>query len=162
QLTNLIDSLSNKTTFLYDAVGHKTAEVDALGHTATYDFDAAGQMTQSTDRLGRYITFAYDGVGRELGETWHRANTSVADILTFTYDEAANLLPAVNGTSAYTMQYDDAGRMTYVQEPFAAYLNMAYDEVGNRTQVTDSFGGTEDSVYDELNRLTIRMYLVAD
>ena len=68
--------------------------------------------------------------------------------MTYTYDAAGRLATASNSVGTYSLQYDDQGRVTHVDEPFGASLSFVYDAFGNRTLATDSFGGVTRSQYD--------------
>jgi RHS repeat-associated protein len=127
-----------------------------LGKTAIFAYDAVGHLTASTDRLGRTNTFSYDAAGRRTGETQSGGTTT--DALTFTYDNANNLLTAANSQGTYTLAYDADNRVTAVQGLFGVLLTFSYDAVGNRTLVTDNFGGVTTSLYDAVNNLTSRQF----
>ncbi len=54
----------------------------------------------------------------------------------------------------YTLTYDNANRVTRVDEPFSLVLTLGYDAVGNRTSVQDSKNGVTTLTFDALNRQT--------
>jgi YD repeat-containing protein len=124
---------------------------DPQGHTGKYAYDGVGHLTASTDRLCRTNTYSYDAAGRRTGETQSGGTTT--DTLTFTYDNANNLLTAANGQGTYTLSYDADNRVTAVQGLFGVRLTFSYDGVGNRTLVQDNFGGLTTSTYDGANNL---------
>jgi RHS repeat-associated protein len=156
-MTSLKDASANTTTFAYDALNRKTGQTDQLGHLSTILYDAANQMTSTTDALGRQVTFSYDGAGRQTGQTWHNADGSVQQVLTFTFDAAGNNLTAANAQGTYTMTYNALNQVTLVKEMFGQTLTFTYDAVGHRTQVQDNFG-TETSTYNTANQLQSRVF----
>jgi len=156
-MTSLRDASANTTTFAYDALNRRTGQTDQLGHLSTILYDAASQMTSTTDALGRQVTFSYDSAGRQTGQTWHNADGSVQQVLTFTFDAAGNNLTASNAQGTYTMTYNALNQVTLVKEMFSQTLTFTYDAVGHRTQVQDNFG-TETSTYNMANQLQSRVY----
>jgi YD repeat-containing protein len=154
-VVGIIDSVGNRTTFVFDGMNRQTQMTDPLNHSATYAYDKAGELTSATDRDGRLITYAYDGDGRLLGETW-QVSGSTANVLTYSYDPNGNQLTAANYNGAYTMTYDALDRLATEKEPFNQTLTMSYDGASNRTVVQDSLGGLTTSTYDAANRLTSR------
>jgi YD repeat-containing protein len=118
--------------------------------------DAAGRLTSTTDRLTRRKDYTYDNADRLTLETWINAGSGTAQLLTYSYDNADNLLTAANAAGTTTLAYDSIDRVTKVQEPFAVTLTYVYDAASNRTVVQDNFGGFLTSTYDAANRLTSR------
>jgi RHS repeat-associated protein len=157
-LLALVDPVGNRTTYAYDALNRATQETDPFGNNATLAYDAAGRKTSSTDRLGQRISLAYDAANRLTGQTWLNASGGTANLFTFTYDNADNLLTAANYGGAYTFAYDAIDRQTVVQEPFGQTLTYSYDAASNLTLTQDSFGGVFTSLYDAVNRLTSRQF----
>jgi RHS repeat-associated protein len=156
-VVNVVDSMANKTTFVFDALNREVQEIDPLGNSLTMAYDKASRMTSTTDRDGRRRDFSFDNDSRKTGETWV-ASGSTTNLLTFTFDRNSNLLTGVDYHGMYTMGYDALDRMTAVQEPFGQILTNTFDAVGNRTALQDSLGGTTTSIYDVANRLTTREF----
>jgi RHS repeat-associated protein len=152
------DPDGNTTTYLYDALNRLTQQTDPLNHSATFAYDAASRRTSSTDRLGRQTTYAYDADNRETGETWHNADGTTQQLVSYGYDAAGRQTYAASAAGAYTYAYDALGRQTSVQEPFGLALTYAYDAVSNRTLMQDSKRGTTTFVYDAANRLTSEQF----
>jgi RHS repeat-associated protein len=117
----------------------------------------ASRETSTTDRNGNVINYSYDNANRQTGQTWIVSGSTV-NLLTFTYDKAANQLSAANYAGTYTMTYDALNRMATEQEPFGQALTFTHDAVGNRTVVQDSQGGVTTSIYDAVNLLTSRQF----
>ncbi len=156
--TVYVDPVGNRTTSTFDALGRETQRTDPLNHSATFAYDAVGHLISSTDRLGRRRDFSYDALGQRTGETWINADTSTANLLTFTYDGAGRQTTAGDYDGTYTLTYDALGQVTSVFSPLGLSLTFTYDSAGNRTQVQDSLGGTVTTTFDALNRLNDRTF----
>jgi RHS repeat-associated protein len=85
--------------------------------------------------------------------TWSSGNT-----LTYTYDNANNLLTAKDQNGTITNTYDALGRMTSTQDVFGLTLTYSYDNADRRTLRQDSKNGVLTSVYDSGNRVTTMMF----
>jgi RHS repeat-associated protein len=154
---NEIDAGGNVTTFVYDALGRVTQTITPLGTTTT-TYDAVGDLTSQTDPLGRLITYSYDAVGNNIGQTWYNADSSVQNILTFTYDADYNQLTAANNVGTYTMTYNSVGEVTTVQGLWSTLLTFTYDADGNRTGIQDNFGGVTTNSYDAVGNLMLQQF----
>jgi RHS repeat-associated protein len=85
------ESSGRKTTYEYDARGHRTKVTDPAGNTWSYTYDARGRVTSSTD----------PDTGRT--ETW--------------YDDADRPVRVTDAKSRTTYtNYDELGRITFVRE----------------------------------------------
>ena len=69
----VVDQLSRRTTFSYDALNRQTQTQNAIGGLATTVYDAADNVTAVVDELGRRTTFVYDAANRQ---------TAIIDALT--------------------------------------------------------------------------------
>lgn len=78
------------------------------------------------------------------------------DTLNYVYNEDNSLKLASNNNGTYAFDYDAAGMLVHVSEPFGAELTFTYDDAGNRETVTDSYGGVTTSKYNENNQLASR------
>ena len=84
----------NTTSYTSDALGNVLTTTTPLG-TTTARYDQAGNKVWQQDADGRVTTYAYDG-GRLTTETQYNADGSVADVLSYTYDAAGNMLTATD------------------------------------------------------------------
>src|SRR5258707_1092857 len=100
-----------------------------------------------TDGVGRQTRYTYDGAGRLVSEKWYDASGTLVETLSWTYDLDGNLLTASSSAGTYSFQYDGAGRVVHVDEPFGLSLDFTYDLAGNRVLVVDSLGGSVASTY---------------
>src|SRR5207249_1402557 len=107
-----------------------------------------------TDRNGRQTTYSYDQVGNKTGETW----VSGSYIATLAFDAANRLTLEQDNFSKYAMTYDNANRLTNVDNngtPNAPHvlLTYGYDQLNNRTSIADNSGATVSMTYDSDNNL---------
>ncbi len=152
--TSLTDPVGNTTTWVYDSLNRVTTETDPLGANKTFAYDEIGKLISQTDRLGKRRDFGYDAVDRRTSEVWFTSGTAV-QTQTWNYDAAHQLLSTSDPDGTYTYTYDDAGRVSTVQQSFSLTLTFQYDAVGNRTRVQDSKGGTTTITFDTRNRQTV-------
>jgi streptogramin lyase len=153
QLEKLEDSAAGMFTASYDAEGKMTSETYPNGMCAKYAYNPAGEATNV-----QYV----DTTNCSANEPLLYSDTRIASIHSEMLQQTSTL-----GSEAYT--YDDAGRLTEVQETPAGegctVRAYAYDEESNRASLTTrkpgsknecqtEGGTTEAHNYDEANRLT--------
>lgn len=173
------DPLGKTTTFVYDAVGNRTAVTDANNHTTSsaydgknrltsvtapggtatvYTYDAAGNVLTRTDANNHVTTFAYDAANRMTGET-----RPLNHLWTYVYDAAGNRTQMVSargnatqaaGDGTTSWLYDRAGRLTGIDySDSTPDVTFGYDAAGHRTQMTDG-ASVQTYAYDDVGRLT--------
>jgi YD repeat-containing protein len=150
-------------TYSYDDADHLTEAARSgggggLNGSFQYQYDEAGNIADRTYPDSSEASAAFDEDGRLTSITSGTATTA------FDYDEANNLttvtLPSGNGHVA-TRSYDDAGRLTSVENAKGATVlsqfDWTLDEAGNPT-VAETTRGTNHVYdayeYDARNRLT--------
>ncbi len=112
------------------------------------------RLTQTTDADGRVIQYSYDVDDRVTGEVWLNASGVTVNVVTYSYDNNANLLTAADYNGTVTYSYDALDRVQSYTDVFGLTLTYVYDANDNLTERTDSLGGTLTYVYDNGNRLT--------
>jgi RHS repeat-associated protein len=150
------DGDGNSTVYTRDVDGNVLSMTTPLG-TTTYHYDKDGNRTFLLDPLGRSIVYAYDG-NRLATAIWYNANGSVANVLSYGYDEDGNLTSASNNAGSYTFHYD-GDELTQEVTPAGVVINFTqHDEQGNATQISDSFGATVTAHYNADGRLDHTTY----
>jgi RHS repeat-associated protein len=162
-LLSLIDPEENTTSYTYDQLNRLVTDTNQLGDTRTYGYDGVGNQIRSRDRNGRVINFTFDKLNRNTSEVWLDETGNPVHTFEFGYDAASQLTSATDVFSAYGYQYDDAGRLTQVNNAGTpdvpnVVLNYGYDAANNLIEVKDKIDGVSRGVetfaYDKLNRVT--------
>jgi RHS repeat-associated protein len=149
------DANGNVTSFTYNASGQVLTTTTPLG-TTNNTYDAVGNRTSTLDPRGRLITYAYVG-NRLTTETWYNADSTVADIKTYTYDQSGNRLSASDSSGTYTYTYD-GNQLATQTDPNGITLTYGYDLDGNVTSISDSQGGVTTMAYNALGEVTSKTY----
>ena len=161
------DPKGNITVKEYDKTG-RLAKVIAGSDTVTYTYYANGSRKSVTYNDGIREEYTYNANHQIETLINKKADGSILDSYTYTYDGAGNQLTkheiisgVEKGTTTYT--YDELNRLLTVTEQDGRSTAYEYDEAGNRTKeivVTRNTvsGSPETSVsiytYDNRNRLT--------
>jgi RHS repeat-associated protein len=152
-----VDPDGNLWQYSYDRLNRETVRTDPLGAAVTTSYDDAGRVTQVVDRDNRTQKFSYDSADRVTAATWLSGTTTV-NLLTYSYDNAGNLLTAKDTNGTITNTYDALGRMSSTTDVFGLTLTYSYDNADRRTLRQDSKNGVLTSVYDSGNRVTTMMF----
>ncbi|MGE5474544.1 MAG: S8 family serine peptidase [Ignavibacteriales bacterium] len=149
------DPKGNITEKVYDKVG-RLQQIIAGGNTTTYDYYNNGNKKEVVYQNGAKEEYTY--YDDNLLETLvnKKANGTVAESFSYTYDEAHNQTSKVDvkGTTAYT--YDNMNRLKTITEPDGKVTAYTYDAAGNRLTQTVTQSGVSVSsayTYNEQNRL---------
>jgi YD repeat-containing protein len=118
-------------SYEYDAAGRKTAEIDEEGHAERYVYNVAGDVTSLQTRDAAIILMRYDVFGRLIrretparhGDAWfddrmdqwlpreQAGYTTPAQIDTFAYDLAGNMVSADNPHARIRRVYNQNGSL---------------------------------------------------
>ena len=155
RLTQVTDSLGNKTQAFYDARGNLIQITDAkgnvnrftfdrsnrvvketlpLGQVTTTTFDAEGNVKERTDPNGYKAAYTVDAGNRVVEIKQYRPGAVLARTTSFTWDAEDNLVAwsdidaTRNQTASATATFDAAGRRTAetVTYPFGNTLSYGY------------------------------------
>ena len=150
QLASVTDPVGNATTYGYDNAGRKVSTTNQLGYTSYLRYDAKNQVISSTDADGRTRDFAYNALGEMTQEDWVASGSGTGPALvlrtmSWTYDDAGQLIAASDPASSYAYTYDMVGQVTSVDNAGTlnvpnVILNFTYDYAGNRLSLTDNLG----------------------
>ena len=138
--------------YSYDNANRVTTQVNADG-TYTYTYDNANELT-NVDKNGTQVeSYSYDLNGNRTatGYTTTVMNeTATSPGVTYSYDNAGNMISANNGTTITTYTYDFRNRLTEVTQGGTVIATYTYDALNRRIGVDDN--GTETwTVYDGTN-----------
>jgi len=131
------------------------SRVDRDGDTITYEYDADGRLWKKTLPGSDVTTYTYDAFGRL------EAASNASAVMSFTYDDAGNLLTeTTEGTAlaprpsvTHTYTHDNNGKPTSVTGPEGTLGYTYYAHNDQLHTLTDYAGETFVFAYDELNRL---------
>ncbi|WP_368457153.1 RHS repeat-associated core domain-containing protein [Microbulbifer sp. TYP-18] len=151
--------VSDITTYGYDANNRLTSTTNALGHVeSVLEYDAAGRPLRVQDANGLQIHFAYTPRG------WLKTATAKATagdrVTSYTYDAVGQVTNiAYPDGSDISFEYDDARRLTAVENALGERMEYTLDAAGNVLQekIYAADGTTlvrsVSRSYDELSRL---------
>ena len=86
RLTGVKDPGGNTWSYEYDAFGNRLISDDPDLGFWTMEYDAGNNLTRQTDAKGQIITFAYDIAGRPTEKKVYKADGTLEDTTTSTYD----------------------------------------------------------------------------
>jgi len=127
-------SLDAVTTFDYDVHGRVTGITSPATDKLIVDYDTAGRLTAVRAASGERIDYVTDAAGDVTKKIVKRADTSVVQSVSSTFDELGRMLTETLGP----------GRTT----------KWGYDKVDNPTTVTSARNLATQAAFDPLNRLT--------
>ncbi len=133
--------------YSYDKADRVTAERDTEG-TASFTYDNANELTGVTG--SRTESYAYDLNGNRTGTGYSTTvmnERATSPGITYTFDNAGNMISAKNGSTITTYTYDYRNRMTQVTQGGTVIASYTYDAMDRRIGIVD--GGTRTwTVYD--------------
>ncbi|WP_049756829.1 RHS repeat protein [Ruminiclostridium cellulolyticum] len=149
------DFKHNLTKKVYDKVG-RLYEVISEGKTTTYEYYGNGSRKTVTysDGAKEEYTYYKDGLNKTL--TNKKADGTVIDTYSYTYDEAHNQTTKTDRKGTTSYNYDSLNRLEKVTEPNGRATNYTFDKAGNRLTETILAGAasvTTTYTYNEQNRL---------
>ncbi len=183
RVSSMIDALNNATSYSYDGAGNRLTQQDPGGNCSatpktgctTFTYDVANQLktvTYSDGVTPNVTNIAYDGDGQRTGMTdgtgtsawvWdslHRLSsyTNGAGAQVQYADNLRNLPTTITypGSLNVTRGYDNAGRLTSVQDWLSNTTSFGYDVNSNLTTETlpAASGVLDTFTFDAADRLT--------
>ncbi|ATW25288.1 RHS repeat-associated core domain-containing protein [Candidatus Formimonas warabiya] len=122
----------------------RLVNVTAGGQTTTYTYYDNGnkQSTLYPDGSSETYTYYDDNLLNTLVNK--KANQTVIDTYSYTYDAAHNQTSKTDGKGTTTYTYDDLNRLGSVTEPNGRTTTYTYDAGGNRATQTVVYQGNTD------------------
>jgi YD repeat-containing protein len=183
RVTSSTDALNNVTSYSYDGAGNRLTQQDPSGNCAavpptgctTFSYDSANQLktiTYSDGVTPNVTNISYDGDGQRSGMTDGTGTSawgwdSLHRLTSYTNGAGAQVQYAYNlrnlpatitypGSLNVTRGYDNAGRLTSVQDWLSNTTAFGYDVNSNLTTETlPTASGVVDSfTFDAADRLT--------
>jgi RHS repeat-associated protein len=146
-------------TFTYNSYGYLLTvdgPLSGTGDTVTYTYDSSGYLASVTNELNQTMTVsAVNGRGQP---------TTIVDpggvTYALTYDSEGRFKSMTvdpSGVSATTtIDYNAVGDVTKVTRPNGAYLQYTYDDASRLTKIEDNSGGYVEFDRDGLGNATAR------
>jgi YD repeat-containing protein len=134
--------------------GNIATITNPLGHvTSITDYDLSGRPLSITDPNGMVTTLTYRVRG------WLTSKVVGGETTTYDYDDAGQLKKVTLPDSSFVQfSYDDAHRLTQLQDGLGNQMVYTLDAMGNRIEEdaldpSGQLAATRRRVYDTLNRL---------
>ncbi|MFI5459014.1 MAG: RHS repeat-associated core domain-containing protein [Isosphaerales bacterium] len=139
-ITDQVTGGSALATIVYtdDNANRVTSEKDAEG-TASFTYDNANELTAVTG--SRSESYSYDLNGNRTGTGYSTTvmnETATSPGVTYTYDNAGNMISANNGSTITTYTYDYRNRLTEVTTGGSVSATYTYNALDQRIGVKDS------------------------
>ncbi|WP_344571105.1 RHS repeat-associated core domain-containing protein, partial [Kitasatospora viridis] len=147
QLVAVGNATGQQWTYTYDPAGRVIAETDFHGRALAYRLDAAGQLIEHTDAFGSLTSYDRDELGRVITKEAHGRST------TFGYDQAGNVIRAVNQDADVRRTFDPLGSLLS-ETVNGRTITFDRDVLGRRTRRTTPSGHVTARSYDTAGRLT--------
>ncbi len=149
-LINKKDAKGNQTTYIYDQLNRKTAEIMPLNVRLDYTYDKSGKLISEKDPNGNFSYYTYTPDGKIRTKT-----DAMGFVTTFNYDANGNLIKKIdplNNVESYT--YDSRNRQTSTIAPDGTVSTKTeFDEVGNVVRKFDGNNNLTQYFYDPANRI---------
>ena len=160
--------LALRQDFTYNDKGQLCRKTDIRGSvtvTGTMTYDERGRMLTDTDDLGRDVSYSY-GVnsvtttdhGRRHTKTYDswgnvkRSSDPVAHV-TYSYHSCGKPMSVATAGATVTMEYDEAGNRTLLDDPDAGTMTYTYDALGRVVTQTDGNGVQTTNTYNSYGQL---------
>ncbi len=170
-----VNALGEKTYYLYDEFGRRTAIIGPRGDTTRTEYDTKGRTVRVIDALGNRTSFTYDCDDKVLFDT-----LSDNAVNRYEYTSTGKLRKVINarGDSAITeynaeelpvktvnekglvhaFAYDSADRLIKITDPAGKTTTCTYDSANNMNSITNPAGNTSKYYYDEAKRIMQRVH----
>ncbi|MFE0501244.1 RHS repeat domain-containing protein [Lysobacter soli] len=139
-----------RTTYRYDELGRRVAEMDAEGREVnTYTYDNEGNLLTRRDAVGRTTTLTYDALNRMASSRDHANGT-----VTLTYDGDGRVREIQDGAGLTTRyRHDGFGQLWRLESPDIGVTTFEYASSGLRTRMVRNDGSAVTYAHDGAGRL---------
>ncbi len=152
-ITDYVSGGSALATYVYsyDNSNRVTTMVDAEG-TYTYTYDNGNELTSVYKGGAQVEAYAYDANGNRTGTgystTVMNETLTSPGVITYTYDNAGNMISADSGGTFTTYTYDYRNRLTEVKQGGTLIATYTYNALDQRIGIQDSGGSTTWTIYN--------------
>jgi YD repeat-containing protein len=126
----------------YNADGQSTGTAVIFSGSSTsnsYSYDPDSQLTGSSGSSNNTYTYDLNGNPNSTGYTTGAGNEMThSSGITYTYDNAGNMITATTASGTTTYTYDNANRVTNVDIHGTMAATYTYDALGRRIGIDDS------------------------
>jgi len=153
------DATGRTTSYALDAAGQRTAVRDVLNHTLALSYDDDGRAWQSSDPLSHATQTQFTARGEAEATIFADHTAGTPDYVGRVFDDAGRMTLLQNRRGAHWLfGYDDAGRGTVTQSPLGRQWTQGYDTQGRAQSVTEPSGQSVTQAYDARDRVTSRTF----
>nr|WP_308406118.1 DUF6531 domain-containing protein [Streptomyces sp. TML10] len=142
RLTGVRNPLGQTWSYTHDEAGRLVAETDFNGRTLSYTHDPVGGLLSRTNGAGETVAFTRDALGRILEQ-----RSGPADVTTYAYAPAGQLMRAVGPDAELVYERDGLGRVLS-ETVNGRTTSHAYDPLGRRIRRSTPSGLTSHWTYD--------------
>ena len=160
-ITDYVSGGSALATYVYsyDNANRVTTMVGAEG-TYTYTYDNGNELTSVYKGGTQVESYAYDANGNRTGTgystTVMNETLTSPGVITYTYDNAGNMIGADSGGTVTTYTYDYHNRLTEVKQGGTVIATYTYNALDQRIGLQDSGGSTTWTVYNGTSGMPCR------
>ena len=156
QIDSNNSSSTDHATFTYYTDDTVSSLTDARGATATYSYNGRhllsgiGYAAPAGISAALSVSYGYDAAGNRISMTEKDSQLNVIGSNTYNYDQLSRLLtetryfsalssnPSTHGNYAINYQYNLAGELTSITDPFGAQISYDRDTAGRVKNVNGS------------------------
>ncbi|MGD9168681.1 MAG: DUF6531 domain-containing protein, partial [Candidatus Thiodiazotropha sp.] len=133
----------------YDAVGNLSVITAPDGKQITLDYDQAGRASGLEDSSGNRLEQALDTEGRLTQRSLIDAQGQLLATVSYLYDAQGRLSSSETPRGKTHYRYNDAGRLTEVEDPQGYATELDYNGLGQLLAVTQPGNRVTQLHYDE-------------
>ncbi len=150
QPLEVVNALSNSTTYVYDLLGRQTSMTTPAGTTSTTYDAATGRVASRTDGKSNSTSFTYDILNRQTAATDRLGEQTLRG-----YNRCCGQLAWVEDAEGKRTDYayDVLGRRLTTTLHDNSVTTVAYDAAGRRSKVTKQSGVEQQLIYQAMTGL---------
>lgn len=153
RLVEEIDTLGDKTSFVYDAVGNPRSRTDANDYIDSYTYDRLYRLLTSADAKGCVTGRSCDPDSKVVAPANGNSHTP-----RFTCDASDHLGRIANTKDLTTdYRYDDAGNLMNITDPRTHTTQFIQDSLDRLAREINSLGNAWQYTYDPVGNRKTRL-----